>query len=102
LVILENPIHKAVVKLKRKAVAFTTILFAFIGVGWVVESQDRFNRGIIETDDPSTVNLQPVRYGTGEIEEVPADNQRIRQPFRSREYIRIVPRRSPLTNEAVE
>ncbi|OIU66888.1 hypothetical protein [Rossellomorea aquimaris] len=89
--------------MKRKAVAFTAILFAFIGVGWLVESQDRFNRGIIETDDPSTANLQPVRYGgTGDIEEVPANNQRIRQPFRSREYIRVVPSRSPLTNEAVE
>lgn len=100
---MENPIHKVVVKLKRKAVAFTTILFTFIGVGWMVESQDRFNRGIIETDDPSTANLQPVRYdGTGEMEEVPANNQRIRQPFRSREYIRIVPSRTPYTNEALD
>lgn len=81
--------------MKRKTVAFTTILFTFIGFGWLVESQDRFNRGIFETDDPATANLEPVQYGgTDEMEEVPVDNQRIRQPFRSREYIRIVPSRT--------
>ncbi|WP_175990509.1 hypothetical protein [Bacillus sp. Marseille-Q1617] len=89
--------------MKRKTVAFTTILFTFIGLGWLVESQDRFNRGIIETDDPATANLQSVQYeGTEEIEEVPANNQRIRQPFRSREYIRIVPNGMSHTDEAFD
>ncbi|MCA1055582.1 hypothetical protein LCM10_11355 [Rossellomorea aquimaris] len=89
--------------MKRKTVAFTTILFAFIGWGWLVESQDRFNRGIFEIDDPATQNLQPVTYDSeNEIEEVQASQQRTRQPFRSREYIRIVPSRSLQTEEIIE
>jgi hypothetical protein len=103
LVILENPIHKVVMKLKRKTVAFTTILFTFIGFGWLIESQDRFNRGIFETDDPATANLQPVGYeGIEGEEELPVHNERIRQPFKSREYIRIVPNRTSQTNQAID
>jgi hypothetical protein len=89
--------------MKRKTVAFTTILFTFIGFGWLVESQDRFNRGIFETDDPTTANLQPVRYeGTEGEGEIPVQSERIRQPFKSREYIRIVPNRTSQTNQAID
>ncbi|MEL3973852.1 hypothetical protein AAEO50_16330 [Rossellomorea oryzaecorticis] len=89
--------------MKRKTVAFTTILFTFIGFGWLVESQDRFNRGIFETDDPATADLEPVRYGGTEgEEEIPVQSERIRQPFKSREYIRIVPNRTSQTNQVIE
>jgi hypothetical protein len=102
LVILENPIHMVVVKLKRKTAAFTTILFTLIGLGWMIESQDRFNRGIIQTDDPATINLKPVQYNGIEEEEIQAENSWIREPFRPREYIRIVPKRMSQTEDVIE
>jgi hypothetical protein len=91
-----------VVKMKRKTAAFTTILFTLIGLGWMIESQDRFNRGIIETDDPAAANLQPVQYNGTEEGEVSADNGWIREPFRPREYIRIVPKKILQTEDVID
>ncbi|MEG9298800.1 hypothetical protein V6B33_20290 [Mangrovibacillus sp. Mu-81] len=88
--------------MKRKTAAFTTIMFTFVGLGWMIESQDRFNRGIIETDDPQSVNLQPVQYSGSEEEELPADKSWIREPFRPREYIRIVPKRMTQTEDVID
>jgi hypothetical protein len=79
--------------MKKKTVAVTTIFFAFFGFAWMVETEDRFNRGIIETEDPTSMNIQPVQYGeTEEVEEeITKEPVPGRQPFGSREYIRVVP-----------
>ncbi|MFC7785622.1 hypothetical protein ACFQWC_14095 [Rossellomorea sp. GCM10028870] len=79
--------------MKKKTVAVTTIFFTFFGFAWLIESQDRFNRGIIEIEDPASMNIRPVQYGeTEEVEEeVTRDPISQRQPFGSREYIRVVP-----------
>jgi hypothetical protein len=92
----------AVMKMKRKTAVFTTILFTFVGLGWMIESQDRFNRGIIETDDPQSVNLQSVQYSGSEKEEVRADKSWNREPFRPREYIRIVPKGMNQTEDVID
>ena len=56
--------------MKKKTVAVTTIFFTFFGFAWMVETKDRFNRGIIETEDPTQLNIKPVQYGeTEEVEE---------------------------------
>ncbi|PFA70439.1 hypothetical protein CN378_01235 [Bacillus sp. AFS015802] len=79
--------------MKKKTVAVTTIFFAFFGFAWLVETEDRFNRGIIETEDPTSMNIRPVQYGeTEEVEEeMTKEPVPMRQPFKSREYIRVVP-----------
>ncbi|MBN8193541.1 hypothetical protein JI667_15435 [Bacillus sp. NTK074B] len=79
--------------MKKKTVAVTTIFFAFFGFAWLVETEDRFNRGIIETEDPTSMNITPVQYSeTEEVEEeLTKEPIRRRQPFGSREYIRVVP-----------
>jgi len=83
--------------MKKKTVAVTTIFFTFFGFAWLIESQDRFNRGMIEMEDPTSMNIRPVQYGeTEEVEEeITKDPIRQRQPFGSREYIRVVPHSSP-------
>ena len=56
--------------MKKKTVAVTTIFFTFFGFAWLIESQDRFNRGMIEMEDPTSMNIRPVQYGeTEEVEE---------------------------------
>ncbi|MGM0754327.1 MAG: hypothetical protein ACQET6_20710 [Bacillota bacterium] len=87
--------------MKKKTVAVTTIFFTFFGFAWLIESQDRFNRGIIEVEDPTSMNIRPVQYGeTEEVEEeVTREPIRQRQPFRSREYIRVVPHSNPGTQQ---
>ena len=80
--------------MKKKTVAVTTIFFAFFGFAWLVEIEDRFNRGnMIETEDPTSMNITPVQYGeTEEVEEeLTKEPIRGRRPFGSREYIRVVP-----------
>ncbi|MGM0854549.1 MAG: hypothetical protein ACQEWI_18360 [Bacillota bacterium] len=79
--------------MKKKTVAVTTIFFTFFGFAWLIESQDRFNRGMIEMEDPTSMNIRPVQYGeTEEVEEeITKDSIHQRQPFGSREYIRVVP-----------
>ncbi|MGM0841415.1 MAG: hypothetical protein ACQEWE_11840 [Bacillota bacterium] len=84
--------------MKKKTVAVTTIFFTFFGFAWLIESQDRFNRGMIEMEDPTSMNIRPVQYGgeTEEVEEeITKDPIRQRQPFGSREYIRVVPHSRP-------
>ena len=83
--------------MKKKTVAVTTIFFTFFGFAWLIESQDRFNRGMIEMEDPTSMNIRPVQYGeTEEVEEeMKNDPIRQRQPFGSREYIRVVPHSNP-------
>ncbi|WRP05910.1 hypothetical protein U9J35_18780 [Rossellomorea aquimaris] len=84
--------------MKKKTVAVTTIFFTFFGFAWLIESQDRFNRGMIEMEDPTSMNIRPVQYGetTEEVEEeMTKDPIRQRQPFGSREYIRVVPHSNP-------
>ena len=85
--------------MKKKTVAVTTIFFAFFGFAWLVETEDRFNRGIIETEDPTSMNITPVgivwrpqkKYAEEVEEELTKEPIRGRQPFGSREYIRVVP-----------
>lgn len=77
--------------MKKKTVAVTTIFFTFFGFAWLVETQDRFNRGIIETEDPTSLNIRPVQYGETEEVEEEITTIRQRKPFGSREYIRVVP-----------
>ncbi|MGE6754239.1 hypothetical protein ACQKFO_12375 [Rossellomorea sp. NPDC071047] len=83
--------------MKKKTVAVTTIFFTFFGFAWLIESQDRFNRGMIEMEDPTSMNIRPVQYGeTEEVEEeMTNDPIRQRHPFGSREYIRVVPHSNP-------
>jgi hypothetical protein len=86
--------------MKKKTVAVTTIFFTFFGFAWLIESQDRFNRGMIEMEDPTSMNIRPVQYGEMEEveeveEEITKDPIRQRQPFGSREYIRVVPHSNP-------
>jgi hypothetical protein len=83
--------------MKKKTVAVTTIFFTFFGFAWLIESQDRFNRGMIEMEDPTSMNIRPVQYGETEDveEEMTNDPIRQRQPFGSREYIRVVPHSNP-------
>ncbi|MCA1064923.1 hypothetical protein QTG56_09645 [Rossellomorea sp. AcN35-11] len=83
--------------MKKKTIAVTTIFVTFFGFAWLIESQDRFNRGLIEVEDPTSINIRPVQYGeTEEMEEgVMRDPVRQRLPYGSREYIRVVPHASP-------
>lgn len=82
--------------MKKKTVAVTTIFFTFFGFAWLIETQDRFNRGMMETEDPTSMNIRPVQYGeTVEVEEDVTNPVRTRQPYKSREYIRVVPHNSP-------
>ena len=87
--------------MKKKTFAATTIFFTFFGFAWLIESQDRFNRGIFETEDPSSMNIRPIQYGeTEELDgEVKNDSSTHRRPFKSREYIRIVPTSTSQTEE---
>ncbi|WP_173107394.1 hypothetical protein [Bacillus sp. KH172YL63] len=78
--------------MKKKTVAVTTIFFTFFGFAWLIETQDRFNRGIMDAEEPTSLNIQPVQYGeTAEVEEDNTTEVRKRVPYKSREYIRVVP-----------
>ncbi|WP_064092832.1 hypothetical protein [Rossellomorea aquimaris] len=89
--------------MKKKTFAVTTIFFTLFGFAWLIESQDRFNRGIFETEDPALMNIAPVQYGETEKMDGEVTNDPIqRRPFKSREYIRIVPTSTSQTEELTD
>ncbi len=88
--------------MKKKIVAVSTIFFTFFGFAWIIESKDRFTRGIIETEDPASINIESVKYDQSEEVDGDALTKGMyyrKEPFKSREYIRVIPNSSPQVKE---